>query len=109
MLAEQEGREMLGFPPFGRLAALLLTGENETQVNDVARALVQAVPQAQGVEVWGPAPAPLYRLRGSYRVRFLVKATRDVSIQNFIRAWTGSVKIPSSARQTIDIDPYYFL
>ncbi|WP_306251519.1 primosomal protein N' [Parvularcula sp. IMCC14364] len=109
MAAEQEGREMLGFPPFGRLAALLLTGENETRLNEVARDLVNAVPQAHGVEVWGPAPAPLYRLRGTYRIRFLVKASRDVSIQNFIRAWTGGVKIPSAVRQTIDIDPYYFL
>ncbi len=109
MLAEREGREMLHFPPFGRLAAILLTGDNEARVNEAARALAQAVPQAQGAEVWGPAPAPLYRLRGRYRVRFLVKTTRDISIQNFVKAWVDGVKLHSSVRRTIDIDPYAFL
>ena len=109
MEAEREGREMLGFPPFGRLAALILSGENEAHLNEAARLLVAQVPSASGVEVWGPAPAPLYRLRGTYRVRFLVKAGRDVSIQNFIRAWLSDVKLPSSVRRTVDIDPYSFM
>jgi len=109
MEAERDGREMLGFPPFGRLAALVLSGENEQHVNSAARMLAAQVPHGQGIEVWGPAPAPLYRLRGSYRVRFLIKAARDVSIQNFLRAWLTDVKIHSSVRRTVDIDPYSFM
>ena len=109
MAAEREGREMLGFPPFGRLGALLLTGENEQQVNDAARALAAIVPQGTGIEVWGPAPAPLYRLRGTFRVRFLIKGARDQSIQKFIRDWLALVKLPSAVRRTVDIDPYAFL
>ncbi len=109
MATEAEGRRAVGFPPFGRLAALLLTGDKEQVVNDAARMLALSVPAADGVEVWGPAPAPLYRLRGRYRVRFLVKTRRDVSIQSYLKSWLDPVKLPSSVRRTVDIDPYSFL
>lgn len=106
--AELEGRASLGFPPYGRLAAVILSGENEARLNQTARELAATVPQAEGVEIWGPAPAPLYRLRGTCRLRFLVKTTRQVSIQAVLKEWMSRVKIPSSIRRTVDIDPYTF-
>ena len=106
--AELEGRRALGFPPYGRLAALVLSGDDEARVMEAARGLVSVVPQARGAEVWGPAPAPLYRLRGTYRVRFLVKTERDVSIQAFVSAWLDGVKPPHGVRRTVDVDPYNF-
>ena len=106
--AELDGRRSLGFPPYGRLAALVLSGDDEAKVTAAAKALVEAVPQARGAEVWGPAPAPLYRLRGTYRVRFLVKTERAVSIQAFVAAWLGAVKTPHGVRRTVDVDPYNF-
>ena len=106
--AELEGRAALGFPPYGRLAAVILSGENEQKLNQTARELAAVVPHAEGVEVWGPAPAPLYRLRGTYRVRFLVKTTRRVSIQSVLEDWLSRIKIPASIRKTVDIDPYTF-
>ncbi|WP_370335460.1 primosomal protein N' [Parvularcula marina] len=106
--AELEGRAALGFPPYGRLAAVILSGENEQKLNEVARALAGVVPHAEGVEVWGPAPAPLYRLRGTYRLRFLVKTTRRVSIQSVLDEWLSRIKIPASIRKTVDVDPYTF-
>ena len=106
--AELEGRRALGFPPYGRLAAVILSGDDEGRVMAAARALVAQVPQARGAEVWGPAPAPLYRLRGTYRVRFLVKTERQVSIQAFVTAWLDGVKLPNGVRRTVDVDPYNF-
>jgi primosomal protein N' (replication factor Y) len=109
MEAERLGREDIGFPPFGRLAALLITSNNEDTLNATARELVSAVPHVDGVEVWGPAPAPLYRLRGDFRIRFLIKSRRDINIQSFIASWLQHVKIPSSVRRTVDVDPYNFM
>lgn len=106
--AELDGRAALGFPPYGRLGALVLSGENEAKLNEAARALAAAVPHAEGVEIWGPAPAPLYRLRGTFRIRFLVKTARNVSIQAVMRAWLAGARTPSSVRLTVDIDPYSF-
>jgi len=109
MRAEAREREGFGFPPFGRLAGILLSGENEARVNEAARALVRAAPQADGVEIWGPAPAPLYRLRGETRVRLLAKSRRDVHLQAYLSDWLGAVKTPSGVRRSVDVDPYSFL
>jgi len=67
------------------------------------------VPPHNDIEVFGPAPAPIARLRGNYRVRFLVKGKKTAPLQTFIKAWVGSIKQPSKIRMTIDIDPYRFL
>ncbi len=109
LAAEAEGRRQLSFPPFGRLAAILLRSRNEKTAKDAARTLASAAPKADGVEVWGPAPAPLYRLRGEVRIRLLVKARRDVNLQAYLKAWLSRVKTPASVRRIVDIDPYSFL
>jgi primosomal protein N' (replication factor Y) (superfamily II helicase) len=59
--------------------------------------------------VLGPAPAPLALLRGRYRFRFLIIASRQHDMQKLLRRWLARVKIPSSLRLTVDIDPYSFM
>lgn len=109
LAAEAAGREALGFPPYGRLAAIILKARNETDLNASAAAHRAALFPADGVVVWGPAPAPIYRLRGEARMRFLVKARRDVRIQGFLGEWLARVRLPASVRRTVDVDPYSFL
>lgn len=107
--AEASGRAELGFPPYGRLAALQLRSPNEAALKASGAAHRAALFDADGVTVWGPAPAAVYRVRGEARLRFLVKARRDVNIQAFVSAWLQRVKTPASVRRTIDIDPYAFM
>ena len=63
-------------PPYGRLAGVIVTGPDEPRTWDVARALARAAEplRAVGAELWGPAPAPIARIRGRHRVRMLVRA-----------------------------------
>ncbi|MEO0694530.1 MAG: primosomal protein N' [Pseudomonadota bacterium] len=107
--AEAGEREQAGFPPFGRLAAIVLRSANETALREMAARHRAALPKGDGIEVWGPAPAPIYRLRGEARMRFLVKTRRDVNVQGFISAWLKKVKLAGPVRRTVDIDPYSFL
>lgn len=107
--AEAEARRAAGMPPFGRLVALILADADESRVDALARELSRAVPGERGVEVLGPAPAPLALLRGRHRRRFLVKAERSVNVQAYVRRWLAGVKIPGGARLTVDVDPYSFL
>jgi primosomal protein N' (replication factor Y) len=107
--AEAAGREELGFPPYGRLASVQLRSSNERLLVETGANHRAALFAADGVSVMGPAPAPVYRLRGEARIRFLVKARRNVSIQNFLAAWLGAAKLPGAVRRTVDIDPYGFL
>jgi primosomal protein N' (replication factor Y) len=62
-----------------------------------------------GAEVFGPAPAPIARIRGRARVRLLVKAPKGAGLQQALSKWRASVKIPSAVRVVIDIDPQSFL
>ena len=107
--AEMAEREAGSLPPHGRLAALILSSENAMAVEKTARDLAEAIPNAERLEVYGPADAPLALVRGRKRKRLLVRADRDVNLQAFLRAWLARVKVPASVRLTIDVDPYNFL
>jgi len=106
---QAEERQRHGNPPFGRLAALIISGDSEDEAEAAARAYARSTPHLPGVEVFGPAPAPLQILRGRHRKRFLVKARRSVRIQQVMRDWLARVKVPSTVRVQVDIDPYSFL
>ena len=86
-------REAASLPPYGRLAAIILSSENAAAVEKTANDLAQAIPNAERLEVYGPADAPLALVRGRRRKRLLVRADRDVNIQAFLRAWLQRVKI----------------
>jgi primosomal protein N' (replication factor Y) len=107
--AEMAMREAAGLPPFGRLAAVICSGPDAAVLDGYCRALAAATPNAEGVEVFGPADAPLSLIRGRRRRRFLVRADRGVDLQGFLAAWRARTKVPGSVRVTIDVDPYSFL
>ncbi|MGE5767083.1 MAG: primosomal protein N' [Bacteroidota bacterium] len=107
--AEAAAREAAGLPPFGRLAALILSGPDPRQLDEACRALARAAPRVPEVTVLGPAPAPLAVLRGRHRRRFLVKAPRGFRLQPLLRAWIAQVKLPNALRLQVDVDPYSFL
>ena len=75
----------------------------------LARDLGQAAPRGEGLEVLGPAPAPLAILRGRHRRRLLLKTRRDVAVQPILREWLARVKVPHGARVDVDVDPVSFL
>lgn len=106
---ESAEREMGSLPPYGRLAALILSSENAAVLEKVVADLAAAIPNAERLEVYGPADAPLALVRGRRRKRLLVRADRDVDLQGFLRAWLARVKVPASVRLTVDVDPYSFL
>ena len=107
--SEQESRRLLGMPPFGRLAALIVSGEDEAAVRGAAQALGQAAPRGEQVQVLGPAPAPFALLRGRYRQRLLLKAGRGTNVQTLMRQWIAATPVPRRVRVQIDIDPYSFM
>ncbi len=109
MALEMEGREMMGQPPYGRLAAVILAAENSMAVDDAAATFVSAAPNTGGIEIWGPAPAPIAVLRGRHRRRLLVRSDRTVDLSAYMAAWKARVKLPASVRVTIDIEPYSFM
>jgi len=107
--AEMAERELAGLPPFGRLAAVIATDVDATRLDDFCRAMAEAAPNTPGVEVYGPADAPLGLVRGRRRKRFLVRADRGVDLSAYMAAWRARVRPKGATRVAIDIDPYSFL
>ncbi len=106
---EGEARLRQGMPPYGRLVALVVSGPDEPRARDTAAALARAAPGDADIQVLGPAPAPLALLRGRFRYRLLLKASRGVRVSELTRAWVARVTPPANVRVRIDIDPYSFL
>lgn len=106
---EKQTRQILKLPPFGRLAALVVSGENQTLTEKAAVELGRCGPASDRISVLGPAPAPIFMLRNRYRYRLLLKTDRTVKLQNVVRQWLQKVKIPAKVRVAVDIDPYSFM
>jgi primosomal protein N' (replication factor Y) len=107
---ETRAREAAGLPPFGRLAALIVSGTDRAAAEAHGRAMALEARPPEGVMVLGPAEAPLALIRGRYRFRLLVKTEREVDLQAYLRAWlTRSPKPRGSIRVAIDVDPQSFL
>lgn len=106
---EADMRQTGGWPPFGKLAAIVVSGEDEGQVERTAADLARAAPRADGIRTLGPAPPPLALLRGRYRRRLLLKATKDISLQRVLTDWLARVRPPNAVRIQVDVDPYSFM
>ncbi len=108
MARERRARELAGMPPFGRLAALVVSGR-PGEVAPFCRELARRLPPSRVVQALGPAPAPLEKLRGRQRWRFLLKGPRNADLQGYLRAWLRDVKVPAGMRLEIDVDPHNFM
>ena len=106
---EKQTRRILKMPPYGKLAAIIVSGTNRDITEKMAVRLGQVAPNTDYVSTLGPAPAPMYMLRGKYRYRLLVKAAKNIKIQDVIREWLRRVDCPSGVRVEVDIDPYSFM
>ncbi len=107
--AETASRRAANAPPFGRFAAIIVSSESERDAKAAAQAIARAAPTVEGVDVYGPAPAPLAMLRGRHRLRLLVHARRAIDVQDVMRAWLGALEFPRNVRVAVDVDPYSFV
>jgi primosomal protein N' (replication factor Y) len=109
-MAREAATRAPGFwPPYGRLAALIVSADSAEAADRAARDLGRAAPHGEGFSVLGPAPAPLALLRGRHRRRLLLKARRDIPVQGLLRSWLAQVSVGRGVRVDVDVDPVSFL
>jgi len=106
---EMKNREMALMPPFGRLAAIIISSKQEKRLIEFTKDLIKIAPISQEILVLGPAQALIYKIREKFRYRILLKTRRNINLQKYINAWLSNVNIPAHIHLKIDIDPYYFL
>ena len=103
-------RQMGGLPPYGRLAALIVSARDPRLAEQFAREIARRAPPAERIDVLGPAEAPIAVVRGRHRWRLLVKAPREIDIQAYLRAWLSVLpEVKGDLRLVVDVDPYSFL
>ena len=108
--AEAKERQQAGMPPYGRLAGVILSGPDVAAVFDAGNQLARndRALRDVGAQVFGPAPAPIARVRGRHRVRLLVKADKNVALQRALSIWVSQIKLKGDLRLAVDIDPQSF-
>jgi primosomal protein N' (replication factor Y) len=108
--SEIAAREAAGYPPFGRLASLVVSGSDRHAAEAYARALAAKAPPETAVRVLGPAEAPLALVRGRYRFRLLVKSPRGFDLSAYLRGWLAAApKRKGNLKLEVDVDPMSFL
>jgi len=108
--AEAGERRAAGVPPYGRMAGIVLSSPNVQEVFDLGTQMARNDGPLRkiGAQVYGPAPAPIARIRGRHRVRLLVKAEKSAPLQQALAAWAAQFKLRGDLRMAIDIDPQSF-
>jgi primosomal protein N' (replication factor Y) (superfamily II helicase) len=108
--SEIEMREKSGYPPFGRLASLIVSAGDRPTAEGFARKLAAMAPIDERIKVLGPAEAPLAVIKGRYRFRLLVKSQRNVDLSEYLREWLAAgPKTKGNLKLEIDVDPQSFL
>jgi primosomal protein N' (replication factor Y) len=107
--AEIAVREATLYPPFGRLASLLISGADKHATEAYARKIAAVSPIHDDVKVLGPAEAPLAVVRGRHRFRLLVKSPRAYDLSAYLREWLAAVpKAKGTLKLEVDVDPQSF-
>jgi primosomal protein N' (replication factor Y) len=102
-------REATSYPPFGRLASMVITANDRHAAESYGRALASAAPKDEQVRVFGPAEAPIAVVRGRHRFRLLVKSPRGFDLSAYLREWLAQAPKPrGSVKLEVDVDPQSF-
>jgi primosomal protein N' (replication factor Y) (superfamily II helicase) len=108
--SEIDARERTGYPPFGRLASLIVSAGDRPTAEGFARRLAAIAPIDDRIQVLGPAEAPLAVIKGRYRFRLLVKSLRNVDLSDYLREWLAAgPKTKGNLKLEVDVDPQSFL
>jgi len=108
--AELALRQTVGYPPFRRLARVVVRSLSQNLAEQTSETLARAIGQRWSVpddpnfQIIGPAPAPVTKLRGYHRCHFLVVAPREVDLGGLIKSATEGLELPDQVQWIVDVD-----
>jgi primosomal protein N' (replication factor Y) (superfamily II helicase) len=108
---EIENRKILKYPPLLRLVAITVKGSRDDITRKLADDLRKELDEEHhpGIEILGPAEAPLKKAKGEFRYQLFLKSTRVSAMTHLVSSVVKRMKIPSSARISMDVDPVEML
>jgi primosomal protein N' (replication factor Y) len=113
---EMKARRVHNYPPFQRMARLIVRSKDEKAGNEYADRLADALravldkpregrPWSSELRLLGPAEAPVFRLKGYFRFHFQLQSVRSATLHQVLRATLPTVRVPNGVELTVDIDP----
>jgi primosomal protein N' (replication factor Y) len=102
-------RKKANLPPFSKLISVILSGINQFEVMKTAKQLKHSFSAQEKIKIFGPVTAPIFKIRGKYRVRLLLKYNLSIFPQKFIKDWLNINDIGKNIKLEVDVDPINFL
>ncbi|WP_075502552.1 replication restart helicase PriA [Candidatus Pelagibacter communis] len=105
---ELEIRKKNKLPPFQRFISLILTGDNEIKLEKEAINFQNFIENKIEGKILGPVNAPLFRLKGKFRIRFLIRGLKSIKLQSSLAKIIPKYKFSSGIKLSVDVDPINF-
>jgi primosomal protein N' (replication factor Y) len=113
-------RRAHGYPPYERLARVIIRSRKEAAAAEFAErmagafrttlgALAARARPAAPVRLLGPAEAPVFRLKGYHRFHFQLQSASAATLHEVLRSVLGTVRCPSGVEFSVDVDPFNML
>ena len=101
---DKENRQMIGLPPYGKMAVIILSGTSEEKVYKAAKDVLKIIPIDDNVEVLGPAPVFLYKYNDNFRFKIIVKTKNNINLQKLLRYVFEKINL-GNVKMKIDVNP----
>lgn len=102
-------RKKANLPPFTKLVSIIISGKNQFVVDKISKKLKQTFPIQTKIKIYGPVSAPIFKVRGRFRMRLLIKYDVSIFPQQFLRDWLNLNEISKDIKLEVDVDPTNFL
>ena len=102
-------RERAYLPPFSKLVSIIVSGANQFEVEKISKKLKQSFLLQEKIKIYGPVTAPIFKIRGKYRMRLLLKYDVSLFPQKFIKNWLDMNIVSKNIKLEVDVDPVSFL
>ena len=108
MIKKLEIRKKNNFPPFQRFISLILTGDNENELEKEALKFKLFLENKINGKILGPVNAPIFKLKRKYRVAILIRGLKTLKLQNSLASIIPKYKFTSGIKLSVDVDPISF-
>mgnify|MGYP006234552721 FL=1 len=101
-------RKKFKLPPFERFVSIIISCTDASISEKTAFDLVTLLKKKTQGNILGPVNAPIYKIRGKYRNRILVRSNKNINIQQQIQNTIKNFKLPAQIKLSVDVDPINF-
>ena len=101
-------RKSNNLPPFQRFISLILSGSDQTKLEKESFKFKESLQNNISGKVLGPVNAPIFKIQGKFRIRYLIRGSKTMKLQNSLSEIISKYKFPTGIKLSVDVDPITF-